>query len=117
MAMPGTVNGQSLTLGSGSVFAFNVQNAQGPAGRGYDTTHASGTLTLAAGTAAGSQITISVASLNSGGTAGPASNFDPSRDPVFVSLLDQLPADARQFKTSATSTPRKTGFTLSVEIR
>ena len=84
LTAPGTVNVASLALGSGSVFAFSIQNAQGMAGSGYDTAHASGTLTLAAGTAAGSQITISIASLNSGGTAGPALNFDPAKSYAFV---------------------------------
>ena len=81
---PGTVNVASLALGSGSVFAFSVQDAQGAAGSGYDLAHVSGTLTLAAGTVAGSQITISVASLNGGGTAGQAANFDPSHNYSFV---------------------------------
>ena len=84
LAAPGTVNVASLMLGSGSVFAFSVQDAQGAAGQGYDLAHASGTLTLAAGTAAGNLITISVASLNSSGTAGQASNFDPTRNYTFV---------------------------------
>ena len=84
MAMPGTANVTSLTLGSGSVFAFNVQDTQGVAGSGYDLAHASGTLTLSAGTTAGNLITISVASLNSGGMAGQAANFDPTRNYSFV---------------------------------
>lgn len=84
LAAPGTVNVASLTLGSGSVFAFSVQNAQGGAGSGYDSAHAAGTLTLTAGTAMGSQITISVASLNGSGTAGQAANFDPSQNYSFV---------------------------------
>ena len=83
-AAPGTVNVASLALGSGSVFAFSVQDAQGTAGQGYDTAHASAILTLAAGTAAGSQITISVASLNANGTAGMASGFDPSHNYSFM---------------------------------
>ena len=83
-ATPGTANVLSLSLGSGSVFALSIQDAQGAAGSGYDTAHATGTLTLSAGTVAGSRITVSVASLNSGGTAGMASNFDPTRNYSFV---------------------------------
>ena len=82
--MPGSANVLSLALGSGSVFALNVQDAQGAAGSGYDTAHASGMLALAAGTTTGNQITISLASLNSNGNAGQASNFDPTRNYAFV---------------------------------
>ena len=84
MTTPGTANVASLTLGSGSVFAFNVQDAQGAAGSGYDLAHASGTLTLAAGTTAGNLITVSVASLNGNGTSGQAANFDPTKNYSFV---------------------------------
>ena len=84
LVTPGTVNVASLALGSGSVFAFSVQDTQGAAGSGYDTAHAAGTLMLAAGTTAGSQITISLASLNSSGMPGQTSNFDPSHSYTFV---------------------------------
>ena len=83
-AVPGTANVLSLALNSGSIFALSIQDAQGIAGSGYDTAHASGTLTLAAGTTAGSLLTISVASLNGSGTAGQAANFDPTKNYTFV---------------------------------
>ena len=82
--LPGSANVLSLALGSGSVFALNVQDAQGAAGSGYDTAHVSGILALAAGTTTGNQITISLASLNSNGNAGQASNFDPTRNYAFT---------------------------------
>ncbi len=83
-AAPGTATLTSLALGSGSVFAFSVQDARGTAGSGYDLVHATGALTLSAGTAAGSLITVSLASLGSDGTSGMAANFDPTRSYGFV---------------------------------
>ena len=84
MTTPGTANVLSLTLGSGSVFAFSVQDARGTAGSGYDLVHATGSLTLSAGTSAGNLITVSLASLGSDGTSGAAANFDPTKNYSFV---------------------------------
>ena len=83
-AAPGTTNVTSLTLGSGSIFAVRIQDAMGAAGIGYDLTHASQTLTLNGGGAPGEGITIRLSSLGSNGAAGPASNFDPTKNYSFV---------------------------------
>ena len=74
----------SLALGSGSAFVFQVQNARGAAGTAYDTVQAGGALTLSAGTAVGSQITVSVSSVGTDGTSGSAANFDPTQNYQFV---------------------------------
>ena len=83
-AAPGGAPVVSLPRGSGSTFAFNVQDAGGAAGSGYDTVHASGVLTLSAGTMSGSQITVNVASLGTDGTSGSAANFDPTKNYSLV---------------------------------
>ena len=82
--VPGTSRMNSLSLGSGSIFALGVQDAQGAAGSGYDTARVSGVLTLNSSNTLGEQITISLVSLGTNGTAGPAVNFDASRSYDFV---------------------------------
>ncbi len=82
--VPGTARATSLSLGSGSIFALSVQDAQGAAGSGYDTARVSGVLTLNSSNTLGEQITISLVSLGTNGAAGPATNFDASRGYDFV---------------------------------
>jgi autotransporter-associated beta strand protein len=64
--------GTPLTLGSGGVLVFDVQNAGGAAGSGYDTVSVNGALTISA--TPGSPFTIAVESVTPGGfgTLGPA---------------------------------------------
>jgi hypothetical protein len=73
--------GTALTFGSGGKYSFDVQDANGPAGTGYDTltgVGAPGTLTVSA--TPGSPFTIAVESVTPGGygTLGLAANFNPS---------------------------------------
>jgi autotransporter-associated beta strand protein len=73
--------GTALTFGSGGVYVFDVQDANGPAGTGYDTltsVGAPGTLTITA--TPGTPFTIAVESVTPGGygTLGPAVNFNSS---------------------------------------
>ena len=65
-----------LTLASGSAISFQIQDATGAAGTGYDLiTVTGGVLNL---TATSNTITFNLNSLNSDGNAGAASNFNPN---------------------------------------
>jgi hypothetical protein len=73
--------GTALTFGSGGKYVFDVQDANGGAGTGYDTLTGVGapaTLTISA--TPGSPFTIAVESVTPGGygALGPAANFNPS---------------------------------------
>jgi autotransporter-associated beta strand protein len=54
----GALSFSNLTLGSGGIFAFNIQNAGGVAGTDYSTLNASGTLTISATPATPFQINL-----------------------------------------------------------
>lgn len=114
-SVPGSSSVVSLTMGSGSAFAFRVQNAPGAAGTGYDSVHITGTLTLAAGTAAGSQITINVGSLARDGTNGAAANFDPNQNYTFVlARADGASAGLTRQRSWSTRAPSRTRRTAAV---
>ncbi len=109
---PATANMTSLALGSGSVFAFVVQDTQGTAGAGYDLVHVTGALTLAAGVTVGDRITVSLASLGMDGSSGLANNFDPTKNYLFVLVQadggitgfnpGEFMVDSSNFKNTAT---------------
>jgi len=67
--------GTGLTLGTGGIYTFAVENAGGVAGTDYDTVNVSGTLTVTA--TPGSPFQINLTSFNSSGTLGLAT-FDPT---------------------------------------
>ncbi|MFI5381368.1 MAG: beta strand repeat-containing protein, partial [Tepidisphaerales bacterium] len=77
---PGLATAQSCTLGSGGGYVFEITNATGAPGVGYDQLTLSGALGINAGTTANSVFTVEIDSLDAANNPAPAANFDPNRD-------------------------------------
>ena len=67
-----------LTLASGTAISFQVQDAAGAAGTGYDLITVSGSSSILALTAASNTITFNVVFLNADGVDGTPANFSPT---------------------------------------
>ena len=80
---PGRVTVGALTLGGGGGYQFEVRDAAGAPGTGFDFIHALGRLTLDAGATPNGRFTIAVDSLDAADHPGLALNFDPTRDQSF----------------------------------
>lgn len=85
---PGNSTGQitvgSLSLGSGGRYEFEISNAAGAAGTGYDTINDLGSLSIVSGFEAASRFSIAISSLTSSGAPGLAENWDPGQSFQFV---------------------------------
>ena len=85
---PGNSAGQitvgNVTLGAGGRYVFELRDATGAAGVGYDSVLNLGALAITAGTTSGTQFTIAITTLNTSNQPGPASNFDSAQPFSFV---------------------------------
>lgn len=105
---PGTLHfGAGLTLASGGAISFQVQDAAGGAGTGWDSLDVVGGLVL---TAATNTITFNVTFLNSGGTDGLPSNFNSASDYSWTVATSATPivgfsADQFHIVTDGASLP------------
>jgi len=103
-----TVNG--LVFGAAGNYRFEINDANGAAGVGFDYVSNLGTLGFEAGTTPGSQFHIELASLDLANAAGLALNFDPARSHDFTLVHSALGitgfnADAIVVDTSAFLNP------------
>ncbi len=74
----GTLNfSNGLTIGTGSAISFQIYDASGAAGTGYDQINVTGGLLALSATA--NTITFNIVSVNSGGGNAAALNFDPAQ--------------------------------------
>lgn len=74
----GTINfSNGLTIGTGSAISFQIYDATGAAGTGYDLINVSGG--LLALTATANTITFNIVSVNSSGANAAATNFNPAQ--------------------------------------
>jgi len=85
---PGNSPGEAIINGAsflaGGALLFEIHDALGAPGIGYDTLNIVGELNLAAGTTANSQFLIDIASLDANNNAGLAINFAPGRSFSFL---------------------------------
>lgn len=78
---PGALSAGDTTLAGGATYTWEINNATGGAGTGWDVLQVTGTLTLTA--TAGNRLNIDVVSLDLGNAPGSAANFNPAQDYVF----------------------------------
>jgi hypothetical protein len=78
-ASPGSATLSSLSFNPGGEYIFEIFDAAGAAGVGYDSLALTGTLDLAAGITSNSRFTVSVVSLDGANAPGLASNFNPTQ--------------------------------------
>ena len=76
---PGTVTTGATTWNAGGQYLFELNDAGGTAGANWDLWNIGGSLSVSAGTAAGSQFVLTLVSDN-GTTPGLAANFDPTQN-------------------------------------
>jgi len=81
---PGVATVGALNFNAGGRYLFELRDAAGAAGSGFDLTHSLGALTLAAGTTPNTRFTIEVTSLDAANAPGLAGNFDPAQNREFV---------------------------------
>jgi hypothetical protein len=72
----------SLTLSGGAIYQFQINDATGGAGTGWDLVNSSGAITLNGSNAI--PITIQVQSLTLGNASGTAANFDGTQSYSFL---------------------------------
>jgi fibronectin-binding autotransporter adhesin len=88
---PGTLNTGNITLGGSGSYNWQIADANGSPGTGYDTLNATGALTIAA--TPSSKFTINLGTLNSG-SAGNAANFDNTQSYEWVLAATNSPISA-----------------------
>jgi hypothetical protein len=116
---PGATTVGSLEWGAGGVYLWEVHNATGAAGVGYDTINVTNQLNITAGTTPLSRFTIAVTSLDANDASGPAINFDPDQ-PFSWTLVTTgggitgFSPDRFTIDTSGFVNTLNGGFTLNV---
>jgi hypothetical protein len=80
---PGSATVGALTLNAGGSFAFEINDAAGAPGTGFDFIRDLGALNIAAGSTQNARFAIEVVSLDGTNNPGLALNFDPSQASSF----------------------------------
>jgi fibronectin-binding autotransporter adhesin len=110
-AGPGTLAAGATALAGGASYAFQIANAAGTAGTGWDRLSVTGGLTVTATQAA--PYTVNLWSVTSGDTSGPAAGFNPLQPQRWTFLDTTTPLtglDVGGFVVNATATATTGGF-------
>ena len=83
---PGSATVGALTLNAGGSFAFEINDADGAPGTGFDLIRDIGALIIGAGSTQNARFTIEVVSLDAANDPGLALNFDPSQPSSFTMI-------------------------------